>query len=107
MPLVSNIGLFSWLLYGGARHSSCECQFEMDLVDRHKRFLVAALGPAWKENKSFNVRVVGSWLKLQEGETDEIARALEKANLIKTLPNGEAIFTSPGREIAEGLKAQG
>ena len=82
------------------------CHVEMDLLDRHKRFLVAALGAAWKENKAFNVRVVGSWLKFADAESDEIARMLEKANLIKSLPNGEAILTSAGRELAEGLKAE-
>ncbi len=82
------------------------CHVEMDLLDRHKRFLVAALGAAWKENKAFNVRVVGSWLKIGDAESDEIARALEKANLIRSLPNSEAMFTTTGRERAESLKAE-
>jgi hypothetical protein len=94
-------------LHGSARHGSCECPYEMDLLERHKKFLIAALSAAWKENKAFSVREVGSWLKIGDAESDEIVRALEKADLIRSLPNSEAMFTTAGRERAEALKAVG
>src|SRR5258706_16275268 len=94
-------------LHGSARHGTCEWHCEMDLLDRHKKFLIAALSAAWKENKAFGIREVGSWLKIGDAESDEIVRALEKANLVHSLPNSEALFTPSGRARAEILKAEG
>src|SRR5437016_14009815 len=70
----------------------------MELTDRQKRFLVAALDAAWKENKAFNVRQVGAGLKFGEEESREIARILEKQNVLSRLANGVAVMTLTGRQ---------